>query len=318
MRIFRIMLLLLASLLPVQAVFCAPAEYDKYSRSLYKDGMSALKAGEDVKALSLFKEAAAADPKDFLPILGIGRANQMLFERTMRNYGEADQAFTKLTEKIIASPAQEVPPEALQVYLFHGFLYLKGGDYEKAIPALEKYLELDKETEKAAQILNGIGIANYYLGQYDLAVVYFKRALEADPAFSEARFNMRSVFTRITAYSEAQVLLRAGDPKKALSRIEKLKEIAPRYLPGRELEARVLLMLGRPEEAVRVFEEILGFYPANPKTYWIRIEMGRTLMVLGKRDRARAILLDNLVRFPNQQDQQARMELVNLLGQLGN
>ncbi|TAL17748.1 tetratricopeptide repeat protein [bacterium] len=318
MRIFRIMLLLLASLLPAQAVFCAPAEYDKYSRSLYKDGMSALKAGEDAKALSLFKEAAAADPKDFLPLLGIGRANQMLFERTMRNYGEADQAFTKLTEKIIAAPAPEVPPEALQVYLFHGFLYLKGGDYERAIPALEKYLELDKETEKAAQILNGIGIANYYLGQYDLAVVYFKRALEADPAFSEARFNMRSVFTRITAYSEAQVLLRAGDPKKALGRIEKLKEIAPRYLPGRELEARVLLILGRPEEAVRVFEEILGFYPANPKTYWIRIEMGRTLMTLGKRDRARAILLDNLVRFPNQQDQQARMELVNLLGQLGN
>ncbi|TLN00222.1 tetratricopeptide repeat protein [bacterium] len=299
--------------------FSAKSQTDdeRYSRSVYKDAMTALRSGDPYAAIPLFFAADKADPSSILPVLGIGRANQAIFEKTMRNYSAANEAYTKVIERILVSKPESLAPEVFDVYLYQGFLLLKGGEYLKAIASLEKYKDIRPEYEKMAEVLNAIGIAYYYMGEYDRAVVYFKKALDSDGAFSEARFNLRSVFTRITGYNEAQVLHRSGDRQKALGRIEKLKEIAPRYLPGRELEARLLAELGKTGEAIRVYDEILGFYPDNPKTYWIRIEMARVLIALGDKDRARMVLMDNLARFPEQEDQRARMELVNLLVKLG-
>lgn len=294
------------------------ADVDRYSRVTYKDAMAAMKAGDYSGAARLFEEADKADPSYLLPLLGLGRANQAIFESTMRNYPAAAEAYSKVIERILTSKGDNLSTELYDVYLHQGFLFLKGGEYSKAIASFERFREIRPDYEKMAELLNGLGIAYYYLGEYDRAVVNFKKALDVDGTFSEARFNLRSVFTRITGYNEAQVLYRSGNQEKALARIEKLKEIAPRYLPGRELEARLLVDLKRPEEAVRVFDEILGFYPDNPKTYWIRIEMARALIGLGQRERARTILMDNLARFPDQDDQRARMELVNLLVSLGN
>ncbi len=68
----------------------------------------------------------------------------------------------------------------------------------------------------------------------------FQRALVIDPDYAEARFNLRSVFTRLAAYNEAVAISRVGELVLAMEKVQQLKEWAPRYLPGRRLEAKAL------------------------------------------------------------------------------
>ncbi len=288
----------------------------KEARTLYKKGLWDFRSGNIEAAVEHFALSAEKDPDFPHPWLALGRIYQESFETTMHGYAEAVDAYTSLSEILIRNPPDERAKDLLQGYYFMGQLHLKGGDYTKALWALEKFIEVYPDFGKLGNVYNSIGIAYYYLDQYNRAVVNFKRALEHDATLTEARFNLRSVFTRVTAFNEALVLQRAGEPEKALRRLIKLRDLAPRYLAGRRLEAKLMGDLGKPEEAVLIYNEILGFQPNNPETYWMRIDMAKTLISLGENDQAKNVLLENLARFPEQQDQRARMEVVMLLTKL--
>lgn len=294
------------------------AQGSKEARAHYKKGLWAFRAGNTLEAISRFQAASEADPDFHHPLLALGRVYQDIFEREMRFYVEASRAFEKLDLILIANPPSEKHKDLYQGYYYEGLLHLKGGDYAHALLSLNKFIEIYPDFEQIAEVHNAIGIAHYYLDQYDRAVIDFKRALEVDPTLNEARFNLRSVFTRVTAYNEALVLHRAGEPHRALRRLEGLRDIAPRYLPGRALEAKLLAELDEPQEAMRVYREILGFYPNHPRSYWLRIDQARTLIKLERYPEAQLTLMENLARFPNFEDEQARREVVLLLGKLAN
>lgn len=311
----RLLLLLLVLL-----VF-APPSFGSGDRiaalSLYNNGVIAQKAGNMAKAAELFAKSTKADPEYPWPLFALGRLHQQKFEKEMHEYSEAISCYEKLLNILLLNPPEQADRELNQGFLYMGLLHLKGGEYSEAIVDLDQFLEVEPKYEKIHEVQNARGIAYYYMDQYEKAVACFKRAMDQNPEYSEARFNLRSVFTRVSAYNEAMVLYRSGELGKALRRLEHLTAIAPRYTSGRRLEAKILSQLEKFEESVAVYEEILGFAPNDPETYWMRIELARDFMALGRNSDARLILFDNLGRFPNIEDQRARMEVVLLLTKLG-
>jgi tetratricopeptide (TPR) repeat protein len=293
------------------------AKSNKEALALYKQGLWDFRSGNVSGALQDFSAASQADPEFPQPIFATARIHQGIFESEMRNYGEAAEAYARLSDLLLRTPPGDINKDILTGYYFQGLLFLKGGDYANAVRSLEKFLEVYPDFEGISGVNNALGIGYYYLDQYDRAVSYFKRALDADQTNNEARFNLRSVYTRVEAFSEAMVLKRAGRIEHALKRLETLRDIAPRYISGRRLEANLLQELNRHEEAVRVFDEILGFEPDNLETYWMRIEMARSLILLHRGVEARSALLENLARFPTFEDQRARMEVVLLINKIG-
>ncbi len=287
------------------------------AKALYKDGLQFQKWGNTQAALEKFEKAVKADPGYPQPYLAIGRIYQQKFEEGMHNYAEAADAYEHLVGIMLVNPPDETNRELLMGYYYKGFLHLKGGEYKNALMELDKFLEVYPGFTEETKVHNGRGIAYYYLDQYDQAVACFKKALETDPLNDEARFNLRSVFTRVTAYNEALAIYRAGELQKALKRLTVLSSIAPRYLAGRRLEAKILMEMKRPDESISVYREILGFQPDDPETYWMRIDLARALLSQGRREEAKNVLFDNLARFPNVEDQRARMEVVLLLNQTG-
>lgn len=283
---------------------------------LYNRGLAEQRSGNLTKALDSFKSSSEADPTFAQPLLAAGIIYKEQFEREMRGYEEACGAFDKLMALLEANPPTSGSPLA-KAYHYEGMLHLKGGDYEAALADLDKYLKIDPESLATAEVQNARGIACYYLDKYDQAAACFKNALKIDPGYAQARFNLRSVFTRINAYSDAQVFYRSGNPEKALKSLAALSEIAPRYLAGRRLEAKILSEQNKPEESIIVYREILSFQPDDPETYWMRIDFGRTLLGIGRKDEARKVLLENLARFPNVEDQRARLEVLMLLAKTG-
>lgn len=294
-----------------------PRRDTRLARQLYKEGTKLQRAGDIEGAVERFRAACEADPEYPQGLFGLGKAYQELFEREMRWYAEAVDAYDRLIALLLAAPEDSWDRDLFLVYFQQGLLFLKGGEFERAARSLEKFLSLSPDDLRAADANNALGIAQYYLNQYDLAVGYFKKALDADPGNSAARFNLRSVFTRLTAYNEAQVYFRAKDYARALTRLNQLKEYAPRYIPGRRLEGTILVRTGRVEEGLRVYREILSIYPDHPLSYWVRIETAREMVALERFDEAQELLMDNLARFPNVEDEQARREMTALLVRIG-
>jgi tetratricopeptide (TPR) repeat protein len=147
--------------------------------------------------------------------------------------------------------------------------------------------------------------------------VAFRRAISANPDHAEARFNLRSVFTRLAVYNEAVAIARAGELAMALEKVRRLREFAPNYLPGRRLEGRILQGLGRSAAALRVYDEILGSAPDDPITYSVRVETAKIFEAQGEKDKALEFLRENLRRFPRFVDERARREVRDLLVRLG-
>ncbi|MEW6488929.1 MAG: tetratricopeptide repeat protein [Thermodesulfobacteriota bacterium] len=287
------------------------------ARTAYKAGLRAYRGGDIGEALRLFRASEQADPSYPFPPFALGRIYQELFDQETRFYEEGIAAYERLALLLRINPPAPKDRALYQVLYFLGLFYLKGGDYPQAQAALQQFLEISPDFDNPEAVHNAIGIALYYQDQYDGAVEQFRTALARNPSFAEARFNLRSVFTRLAVYNESVVLSRAGEAELALDKIERLKEFAPRYLPGRHLEARILNHLGRTEEALRVYSEILGFDPGAPLTFSVRLEMARLLATRGKAEEARSLLLDNLNRFPDLQDERLQREAVEMLVKVG-
>ena len=144
----------------------------------------------------------------------------------------------------------------------------------------------------------------------------FETALALDPDQPEARFNLRSVFTRLAVYNEAMANARAWNVEAAFEGVAALKEFAPRYLPGRRLEANLLLKVGRIDEAMAVLGEILALDPDHPLTFGVRMDLAKLLTTQGKKDQAVELLRENLKRFPDTPAKQ-KQDLTRLLESLG-
>ncbi len=286
------------------------------ARAAYKEGMRAYRAGSLDEALALFRRSEDADPTYPFSPFALGRIYQQLFDQETRNYEEAVNAYERVVLLLRASPPAPKDRALYQVLYFLGLLYLKGGDYAQAQASLQQFLEIYPDFDNPQDVHNAMGISLYYQDQYDKAVDHFRTALARDPEYAEARFNLRSVFTRLAVYNEAMVLARAGEMELALDKVGRLKEFAPRYLPGRRLEGMVLQRLGRAEEAVKVYEEALGFDPGDPLTYPIRLELAKILANQGKRDEALGHLAENLRRFPAIGDERVQKEATDLRARL--
>ncbi len=300
------------------ALGTVPAQADrKQASELYKKAMRAYRAGRIQQALEGFERAEDADPTYPYPPLALARIYHQLFEQDMTHYRDAALAYGRVGLLLRITPPGPTERALYQAYYFQGLLLLKGGEYEKALRVLDRFLEVAPDFYAVERVHNARGVALYSLDRFDAAVAAFRKALEAEPDFAEARFNLRSVYTRLSTYNEAVALARSGQPEAALRRLARLREFAPRYLPGRRLEAQTLARLGRPAEAERVFREILATDPGDPLTYGVRLDLARMLAGRGQTVEALALLRENLDRFPRIADERAKEATRKLLIRLG-
>ncbi len=286
------------------------------ARELYKKGLRAFRAGQIGQALETFRRAEDTDPTYPFPPFALARIYHQLFEQEMSHYRDAAEAYDRAVLLLEISPPGPRERALYQAYYFQGLLLLKGGEYVRALRAFDRFLEVYPDFYNLEVVHNARGIALYYMDQFDQAVAAFREALKVQPDLAEARFNLRSVYTRLSTYNEALASARAGDLETALDRIGRLREYAPRYLPGRRLEADLLARLGRTDEAGRVYREILALAPSAPISYGVRLSLARLLEARGDTAGALELLRENLRRFPRIADHLARRETEALLKRL--
>jgi tetratricopeptide (TPR) repeat protein len=147
-------------------------------------------------------------------------------------------------------------------------------------------------------VWNSIGVAHYYLDEYEAAVKAFEKALDADPAYSAARFNLRSVFTRLLLFDVAMANRRIGRLDVALEELDRILGLAPRYLSAHLQKALVLRELGRDDEAETVARAALILGSDRKVSFELRELLGDILATRGQTHEAVAQYRKCLGIFP--------------------
>jgi tetratricopeptide (TPR) repeat protein len=134
--------------------------------------------GEIIDRLYYLQEAA---PEGIRPLIGIQRASGLIHEGNL----EEAQGCLKQLDSYEYSP--EYRDWLAGVWNALGIAYGKKGEYDQAIEAFCKALELKPDLHEA---WNNLGVAYDTKGEYDRAIEAYRKALELKPDLHEAWYNL--------------------------------------------------------------------------------------------------------------------------------
>jgi len=119
-----------------------------------------------------------------------------------------------------------INPDFIEAHRCLGEVYNDEGFYEEAIEQFKKVLE-KKTSFKYADVLNNIGIAMEKLDKEEDAAEKYKKAIEVNPSYGEALYNLSRYYHR------------KKSNEKAMENIKKALEIYPSRKKYMELEEKI-------------------------------------------------------------------------------
>lgn len=232
-------------------------------------GAALFMLGQEEEAIEALKKAAVLEPKQSGPNTKLGII--------LMNNGQIDQAQSYLERAVKLNPVDRFAHQHLGLLfeykkdnaraIKHFQKGLEGTDpfylgvsvnlarlfnqeklYSQVIDLLAPRLPISSENSDAHIILAS---AYYRTEQFDPSKARFERILELTPQLPEAELGV------------AMCLRSLGNPEAALSRIEKLTEEKPEWLPALMEYGETLLILNHLEKAKKVFDKcvLLGSEP---------------------------------------------------------
>lgn len=302
------------ALVPFGPAWSAP-EPHRGPEALCREALRSYEEGDVGAAGARFRQALDSDPSNASCLFGLARIRHEEYAAGMTAYGEAVGLYERLAGVLGDQFREERDRVLYEMYFHRGSLLMRGCDYERAEQAFLTYLRLFPDAENAPEAVNAIGVANYYTGQFERAVARFREALEARPGYAAARFNLRSVFTRLSLYGEALALRRAGDLDGALEKLKTLLEFSPRFPAGRQLLANILFERGEADRALALCRRLLEEVEDASVLYAVRTDAARMHLARGERESAKELLLENVRQFSALGDERLRLEVLELLAE---
>lgn len=250
---------------------------------LCRAGVPALEAGDLVTATRAFQRGLAADPGSKYCLFLLAQACHAWFEHKALFYEEAVEAY----EEVLGTLEDpELPGPYQEARFLLGKILVSGGEYDRAAEHLKAFLRIQPAYDSLEEVWNTLGVAHYYLDQYEEAVRAFEKALETDADYGPARFNLRSVFTRLSLFDVAMANRRAGHFVPALKTFDQLLGVAPRYGPAHLQKALVLRELSRLEEGEAAAQLALALGPDPKVAFGLREFLGDVLAAQGRGEEA--------------------------------
>jgi Flp pilus assembly protein TadD len=171
--------------------------------------------------LTLWNDTLSKNPTAWIAHENLG--NQLLA------LGRVDEAIGHLRTTV------ELRPDHMQGYSNLGNAYLRAGDVPRALSAFERGLACPTDEPVVLVLLeNNLGSALGMLGDLDGAVRHFRRAVDGDPDFADARTNL------------GMALASRGQTREALEHLRTALRLNPGDARTRTFLDR--LTRNRPEE----------------------------------------------------------------------
>lgn len=186
----------------------------KYSYAYNNMGVVYRDMKQYEKAIEFYKKAIAIKPNNDKANENIG--NVYLYN--LKDYEKAVFYYTKHIELI--SDSAGVYRERAEAYIELGEIEMAKQDYTIA---LRYYLEELPDNEDYPCIYKNIGLCHEHLGEFDEAILYYKKSIELSLEYEHCRSSeCDESYFRLGKISEAK-----GDMKEALKYYTKAKQIEP-------------------------------------------------------------------------------------------
>jgi len=276
------------------AIYATSGELEKAkaelmrARGLQTDGPTLIRLGRvhlDLQELDeaeeAFRAALELDPGSAAAYEGLGKAR---YEQ-----GRPEDAIEYLQH------ALELQPEATSLHYLLGLAYRKLGDLEEA----KRHLALNRSVEvlfpdplvtnlnnllKGSRLHLKAGNRALEDGDFETAVMWFRRAVKADPNDKLAQNNL--------GYSLAEL----GKRGEAVQYFHKALELDPEYVIARLNLAAALLSDGNYAAAAEEYHKV---YQLDPADQLAHLKWATTLQAMGQLDQAEAELRALLEKTPD-------------------
>jgi protein O-mannosyl-transferase len=130
------------------------------------------------------------------------------------------------------------------------------GHHLKPVRVGQDLFQIDADRAgTAAQLLNNLGISLAQQGQVAAAMQYYRAALELDPDYALAKYNVAHELADQQQYAEA------------ISDFEAVAAARPEDVATRNVLASTLVRAGRVDDAIRTYQEALAIAPDDATTH---------------------------------------------------
>jgi tetratricopeptide (TPR) repeat protein len=156
----------------------------------------------------------------FTLFIGFARISGEFFTLKMfRNERQDDEKVIGYCRKA-ENPFYRITPNTLPVAWFEGVAYYRQGNVESAIPCFERAL---KSTPFEVRVLNDYGISLFNFKHTDEAKSVLLHAIDIDPFFDDAKFNLGAVYYLTGQPDSARYfIIRCRDCQKKQDFLEEL------------------------------------------------------------------------------------------------
>ena len=171
-----------------------------HAPSLSNLGEIYFKGGNEARAKQYWEQAIKADPKV------VGARNNLAW-LMIRQVRENKANLRSVEEQILQHlrSALAVENDNVEAYVLLSLLYMEGAEKNKARLTLARLLldEAEKRNDKFAPMYNARGLLELKRENVAQALEQFRRAVQLDPTFTEARMNVGNIVLGFRKYDEA-------------------------------------------------------------------------------------------------------------------
>ncbi|HLJ06077.1 MAG TPA: sulfotransferase, partial [Acetobacteraceae bacterium] len=226
--------------------------HPNYSLLFQERGHCHVALGDPARAIELFERAVGLNP-------ALASSWAML-ERLLSSSGQRQRAAVALQH---LSKLRRLPPETVEAGS-----WFCDGEHVAAENLLTRYIASHGRHAEALRLLGRIAQRR---GATDRAEGLFREVVDSSPAYVAARLDLVRVLIECQKYSAAR------------EQVERHLQAEPSDPEARFLRATILAGLGRHEDAVPIFQQLLS---ETPQLNHLRIVLGHSLKALGRRDEA--------------------------------
>lgn len=216
-------------------------------------GLAAATVGDNAEAARALKIVVRNDSKD-----GVARAILATSLFATERYADAAQAFGMLGDTAITDP------DMAYAWAFS----LAHSNQPKQARAILNRLTL---RQMPAEILVSIGEVYNQLGEYDRALVCFRKAIQQDPSITRAHDDAGSA------------LIRLDRPAEAIAELQAELKLNPGEPDTQYRLAYALLQTSQEEQAITVLRALVSAHPNHARA---RYDLGKELLETGKTEEA--------------------------------
>jgi len=175
--------------------------------------------------------------------------------------------------------AQEKKEPSVKAYLLVGDVYYSSGEYDAAMIAFRRALEKEPDNVYA---LYGLGRTQLRMLQFSAAIVNLKKAIALDSKFVPAYVSLAQAYTDRYSYAEDKQTA-ASFLDQALLILEDAKRVDPNYYPIYNQQGLIYQYKGNLKKAEAAFKKALDLEPNDPIVHY---NLAQVYLSQGKLDEA--------------------------------